>query len=350
MEVKKKDMKKTGWKRCLEKDYYTKEFKFKNQTGIVSLSHLKKIQEPLTIHYDFGDLLIADTNYYHLQFAFKNELFWLTAMYDDKMNLIELYFDITDSNHFDDTNNPYFYDMFLDIVVTNDGKIHILDEDELQEALNNNIITLEQYNKARNTMKDLYTYLQKNKDELISFCNETLKEMIQKEKKMNLYLKELKYLRNLPYNENGFYNPAEPEDLVNEETFKNWLSSKILESNGINLKEGYVPQTIYWVMDGDRIVGVGKLRHYLTEKLQEHGGHIGLGIASDCRTKGVGTAALKLLLIEASEKGIEEVLLTNNEDNYASRKMVEKCGGVLEKIKDGHCKYWINLKTKNYKK
>ena len=40
MEVKKKDMKKTGWKRCLEKEYYTKEFKFKNQTGIVSLSHL----------------------------------------------------------------------------------------------------------------------------------------------------------------------------------------------------------------------------------------------------------------------------------------------------------------------
>ena len=168
-----------------------------------------------------------------------------------------------------------------------------------------------------------------------------------KELNINDGSKELEYLRKIPYNENGFYNPAEPEDLVDETTFKNWLNQRILESKGENLKEGYVPQTIYWVMDQDEIVGIGKMRHYLNEKLLEHGGHIGLGISSACRSKGIGTEALKLLLAKADSIGIEEVLLTNNEDNYASRRIVEKCGGVLECINDGHCKYLIKLKTMN---
>jgi len=168
-----------------------------------------------------------------------------------------------------------------------------------------------------------------------------------KELNINDGSKELEYLRKIPYNENGFYNPAESEDLVDETTFKNWLNQRILESKGENLKEGYVPQTIYWVMYQDEIVGIGKMRHYLNEKLLEHGGHIGLGISSACRSKGIGTEALKLLLAKADSIGIEEVLLTNNEDNYASRRIVEKCGGVLECINDGHCKYWIKLKTMN---
>lgn len=171
-----------------------------------------------------------------------------------------------------------------------------------------------------------------------------------RELNINDGIKEIKYLRELPQNENGFYNPAAPEDLVDEDTFKNWLKKKILESKGENLKDGYVPQTIYWVMDQDEIVGIGKMRHYLNEKLLEHGGHIGLGISSVCRTKGIGTEALKLLLAKAEEFDIEEVLLTNNEDNFASRRIVEKCGGVLESINDGHCKYWIKLKKINKQK
>lgn len=178
MEVKKKDMKKTAWKRCTEKDYSYKEFEFDNFKGIVSLSYLKKIQSPLTIHYEFGDTLIADNHYKWLQFAFKNEFFWLTAMYNDKNNLIQLYFDITNGNYFDDLSNPYFYDMFLDIVVTREGKIHIIDKDELTMALAENVIDAEQYNKAINKADILYEYLDKNKDNLINYCNKILQEML----------------------------------------------------------------------------------------------------------------------------------------------------------------------------
>ena len=176
--------------------------------------------------------------------------------------------------------------------------------------------------------------------ERISRVNLYLKQL-----SVNDGIKELEFLRKVPEYENGFYNPASEEDLINETIFQAWLKRKYEESNSINLEEGCVPQTIYWVMNGDKIVGVGKLRHYLNEKLLKSGGHIGLGILSEFRDKGVGTEALKFLIREAETLGIENILLTNDEDNYASRKIVEKCGGVLDSIDNGKCKYWIDLRA-----
>ena len=155
-----------------------------------------------------------------------------------------------------------------------------------------------------------------------------------------------------PFNQSGrwFYNPASSLNLSSLESFKSWLIEKEEESLGINLKEGYVPQTIYFIMKNEEIIGIGKIRHYLNENLLIRGGHIGLGISSNYRGNGVGTRALELLLEEAfNTYGISNVLLTNSETNLASRKSVEKCGGILESINSGSCKYWINLEKKKIK-
>ena len=167
----------------------------------------------------------------------------------------------------------------------------------------------------------------------------------------NLGVRELEYLRNVPECENGFYNPASLENLSSLESFKSWLTIKENESLGINLKEGYVPQTIYFIMEGEEIIGLGKIRHYLNENLLIRGGHIGLGISSSYRSKGIGTRSLELLLEEAFNSfGISNVLLTNSETNIASRRIVEKCRGKLESIINGSCKYWIDLEKKKIKK
>lgn len=156
--------------------------------------------------------------------------------------------------------------------------------------------------------------------------------------------KELEYLRKLPENENGFRNPSKEEDLINLETFRKWLEQKINESEGTNLPEGYVPQTIYWIMLEDKIVGIGKVRHYLNDILLKHGGNIGYGILKEYWGKGIGTKALELLLKKSSKYDQEEVLLTSNEDNIASRRVIEKNGGVLRKIEEESCYYWIKVK------
>ena len=56
---------------------------------------------------------------------------------------------------------------------------------------------------------------------------------------------------------------------------------------------------------------------------------------------------LRLALPEAKKIGLEKVLITCDEDNIASAKVIEKNGGIFERyaVKDGKKfrRYWIDL-------
>lgn len=138
--------------------------------------------------------------------------------------------------------------------------------------------------------------------------------------------------------ENGFVNSLRSSDF---EEFRQKLKKNDDISNGINLEQGLVPQTIYWFYDHDRPVGYGKLRHKLNEKLLEHGGHIGYVIRPTARNQSYGKLALKELVKQAQRIGIKEILLTCDEVNTASRRIIESNGGIMSELKDGSCKYWI---------
>lgn len=139
---------------------------------------------------------------------------------------------------------------------------------------------------------------------------------------------------------NGFVNSLYADNM---DPFKHKLVKNFETSRGINLLPGMVPQTIYWLYVGGIPVGYGKFRHYLTDALREHGGHIGYCIRPTARKKGYATILLQEILKQAKRKGLTEVLLTCDEDNIGSRKVIENNRGVLEKIQNGSCYYWIYL-------
>ncbi len=121
------------------------------------------------------------------------------------------------------------------------------------------------------------------------------------------------------------------------------------EAEGKFLKEGYVPHTIFWLVDNEKFIGWLDIRHRLTDHLREVGGHIGYAIRPSERGKGNGNKILELALPKAKELGIMSVLVTCKEDNVASAKVIEKNGGVLEDMRthtDGitRRRYWIHLK------
>lgn len=171
-----KDMKRSDWHRCLRKDYIAKDFEIEGYQGQMSLSILRELTGPLTIHYPFGDVLIADKDYRWLQIALNGQFFWITAMYDRDEQLIDLYFDITNGNCFDDPENPQFEDMYLDIVVAGDVMM-ILDQDELDEALAEGVISRESYDHAVEVCHALYDYLLTNKDKVIALCEKSYREL-----------------------------------------------------------------------------------------------------------------------------------------------------------------------------
>ena len=62
-----------------------------------------------------------------------------------------------------------------------------------------------------------------------------------------------------------------------------------------------------------------------------------------------GTLLLKLTLVKAKEKGIESILITCDEDNIGSRKIILKNNGIIasrriaEKTGKPILRFWINV-------
>ena len=97
-------------------------------------------------------------------------------------------------------------------------------------------------------------------------------------------------------------------------------------SLGINLPEGAVQTSMFWLCDDENYLGSGSVRHYLNDKLRNFGGHIGYSIRPQAWGLGLGTIQLRLLLIEAKKLGITRARLTCYEHNTASRRVMEKNG------------------------
>jgi len=93
----------------------------------------------------------------------------------------------------------------------------------------------------------------------------------------------------------------------------------------------------------------GKGVHIVTvnDYLAKIGGNIGYYIRPSARKKGYGTKILELALIKAKQIGLQKILVTCDESNIASKKIIEKNKGQFQDkvISAGEPKlrYWIDL-------
>ena len=84
----------------------------------------------------------------------------------------------------------------------------------------------------------------------------------------------------------------------------------------------------------------------MNDYLEKRGGHIGYGIRPEFRGRGYATKILADSLELLRAMGVGKVLVTCDDSNLASAKVIEKCGGVLENIietEDGERvrRYWL---------
>ncbi|KOP67416.1 GCN5 family acetyltransferase [Bacillus sp. FJAT-18019] len=118
---------------------------------------------------------------------------------------------------------------------------------------------------------------------------------------------------------------------------------------GINIPEGWVKDSTYWlVTESKRVVGAVNIRHKLSEKLFNSGGHIGYGIRPSERQKGYATQLLSLALEKAKDLGISKVLVVCDADNMGSKKTILKNGGIQDTDymeEDGNIvnRFWISI-------
>ena len=119
----------------------------------------------------------------------------------------------------------------------------------------------------------------------------------------------------------------------------------------LELKEttGKLPTSIFNVVDekGNTLSYV-QVRHQISD---------GIGVPNDCashiyyeinpseRGRGYGTEALKLALTEARKVGIRPIIVTCNENNLISKKIIESNGGLYE----GSCETKNNERILRYR-
>ncbi len=133
--------------------------------------------------------------------------------------------------------------------------------------------------------------------------------------------------------EDGFGLLASDE-VVSPKGFANWVTRLHAESAclGDGTEHRSAESCIYrWIVDGDRVFGGIALRLGDSEFINR-AGHIGYGICPSARRRGLATWALRKILGHAQLLGMERALLVCDADNRASSRMIERAGGVLDRV------------------
>jgi len=120
-------------------------------------------------------------------------------------------------------------------------------------------------------------------------------------------------------------------------------------ADGVNVPDGLVPATEYWLVRRGQILGRCNLRHRLTDALRDFGGHVGYAVRPSQRNRGYASFMLRQMLAEAKRRGIRRVLVTCDKDNGPSARVIEKHGGKLDsesfsaQSKRITRRYWIDV-------
>lgn len=142
--------------------------------GDIYLNNFTKIKSPYILE---NGLCMRDTGYKWLEFYDYNSKIRLTAMYDEKNEIVEWYFDIARMIG-KESGIPYEDDLYLDVLLTKEGKTILLDEDELKEALERRELTEKEFNETYNIANKLIKRIDGNEKKVKEFTDKYLKKLL----------------------------------------------------------------------------------------------------------------------------------------------------------------------------
>lgn len=110
-------------------------------TGSLTLPQLLHVTEPLWKRIGDRDYCLAASGYQWLQHWPAAAHYSLTAMFDRDNRIVQWYIDICRDQGVDDRGVPWLDDLYLDLAIVPPREVHLLDVDELADALLHGIVS-----------------------------------------------------------------------------------------------------------------------------------------------------------------------------------------------------------------
>lgn len=112
-----------------------------------------------------------------MQIACEGQPYWLTAMFDGHDRFLQIYFDIALPPCFDDPDDPWFTDLYLDVVLTSDRQLVVMDREELDAALQTGELDGDTHAFALSACEKLLRWLEEHKAELVDYVTRIYQEL-----------------------------------------------------------------------------------------------------------------------------------------------------------------------------
>jgi predicted acetyltransferase len=144
------------------------------------------------------------------------------------------------------------------------------------------------------------------------------------------------------------YLTGETETALEEGIATSWLVEAATDFAGFveqrrTVRELWgVPVTELWYVEGSEYIGTVVIRHHLTPELERDGGHVGYHVVPRRRRRGHATRMLAKATAVCRDLGLGELLITCNQHNLASRRVIEHNGGTLQRIVAGQAHYRLS--------
>ena len=146
--------------------------------GYIGLIDIKQVSEVQKWKFNGEDIVVCDAGLKWLSILPQNDFYCITAMMNEKEDIIVWYIDMIAGQGIDADGVPYFDDLYLDLVVYPNGEIIVDDMDELEEALRQKDITKEQFNLAVNTAAELKSGLLNDVHSLTNYTKKCCEEIM----------------------------------------------------------------------------------------------------------------------------------------------------------------------------
>lgn len=161
--MKRKFADRPNWKRVLSRTMISERLDSDEFKGYAVLIHIEKVREALWVELGGKKQCVADNGFSWLTLFPKGESYVVTAMFNNHGEVVQWYIDICRNIGFTDKGIPWFDDLYLDIIISSDRDISLIDEDDLELALKQNIINQEDFNFAYFVANRLLEQLRQNK-------------------------------------------------------------------------------------------------------------------------------------------------------------------------------------------